>query len=160
VNAISPELRSPLRAFQPEDYAHVFRSKALEQFARIEVWATETIEATNPRPKKLPHLFGQKIEFLRQLAKTHPKHAEATSLKQSLQRLEPLLSARTILAHGRLETVRTKCGHIHHVFQAGKDAEALPGKRLLVRDGELDTVLGELTQLANAITAISLPPAG
>jgi hypothetical protein len=156
VSAIFSEFPTSQRVFAPEDHGHVFRSTALEQFARIEVWATETIEASDPTSKKLPHLFGQKVEFIRQLMKTRSQHKQANLLKQLLRRLDPLLSARTILAHGRLETVETSGGHIHYIFQTGKQAEVLPGKRLLVRDRELDTVLGELRQLADAITAVSL----
>ncbi|TPG22329.1 hypothetical protein EAH87_00445 [Sphingomonas koreensis] len=91
--------------------AHIFRGEYLDTCAHIERWAITVIEtpvaqATDQVGNRLPHLFGQKLKLVRELAQNDAVFARANRVRDLLDELEPFAKLRSALAHATCSATR------------------------------------------------------
>ena len=85
-----------------DDFGFTFVGSYLNQCARVEAWTIKILQANADKTKgsKVPHLFGQKLKAVRELADTHPSiFSKPTRVVELMQRFEEPAKLRSNLAH-------------------------------------------------------------
>lgn len=86
--------------------AHAFRGEYIDLCAQIERWAVEVLRS-NPAQRsgkapKMPHLLGQKLKLIDDLAADDTVFARPARIRGLLEQLGPLIRLRADLAHATL----------------------------------------------------------
>ncbi|MBS0478769.1 MAG: hypothetical protein JSR79_05660 [Proteobacteria bacterium] len=86
--------------------AHASRGEFIDLCAQIECWAVATINRALPlasgRADKMPHLLGQKLKLIGDLAADDAVFAKPARIRELLGEIAPLMKMRSDLAHARL----------------------------------------------------------
>lgn len=133
--------------------AHAFRGEYIDLCAHIERWAVTAICSsqamqTGNVPAKPPHLLGQKIALITELANdrtdvfAHPKRVRVI-----LEQLAPFLKLRSDLAHAVMTIAITDDGPVF-VFEVPKENKvAFVGGRFWITPAEATKVLADLRRV-------------
>ena len=136
--------------------AHLFRSKFVDSFSRVESWTIAAWRKLAECPDnkcKIPPHFGNRVKRIRDLAKSDPDifstpHETASLLDQ----LEPYYRLRATLMHGRFEIATAADGTamflVDNPLDEGKEGFA---NRIALRSGELNWIIQRLDNLGEAL---------
>ena len=130
------------------DFGFAFVGSYLNQCARVEAWTIQILQAHGEKTKgtKLPHLFGQKLKAVRELADTHPAlFSKPTRVIELMQRFEEPAKLRSNLAHSISYKATNPTGTFHLFFNSGTD------ERFWFTEDDMNTALANLKKLVKEI---------
>jgi|GEM_PF-1799264 len=137
------------------DSGHLFRGRFLDKCAFVEQWAIETLAASG-EASKARYLFGQKLAAVQKLAEADPSPLKgARKILALLEQFQPLAALRSDLAHSRLTVAATPEGAPLLIFEPCNAGSAAARRSVVLREEECQTVLGELSRLANQLRQLS-----
>jgi hypothetical protein len=109
-----PQVSSTLRNTGPADQ---FRGRFLDQCARIERWAADTLYKAGKDTSELQFLTT-KLKELSKLAKADPSpFASPAEVLRLVTELQPFVDLRVALAHGAFELLAAPDGSIRWAFE-------------------------------------------
>ncbi|MEO5495070.1 MAG: hypothetical protein ABIR08_13705 [Sphingomonas sp.] len=86
--------------------AHAFRGEFIDLCAQIECWAVTVIRSApalaSGKTDKMPHLLGQKLKLIGELADDDTVFARPARIRDLLEEIAPLMKLRSDLAHACL----------------------------------------------------------
>ncbi|HEY0313659.1 MAG TPA: hypothetical protein VGC56_14350 [Allosphingosinicella sp.] len=130
--------------------AERFTGRFLNTFAEFEFWMVERLKNAVPGVK-VGKPVGQRLEDLRAALKHHPEIVRVPNeVDKLLDRLQPYVQLRSLLAHGRLTAL---CGADETIYLFETPTPLLddPGKvRIVLRSGEFETLRRGLWELIEA----------
>lgn len=138
------------------DFGFTFVGSYLNQCARVEAWTIEilTTNKNGVKNSKVPHLFGQKLKAVRELADSEPglfsKPARVIDL---MQRFEAPAKLRSNLAHAITHRAINDTDN-YYLFQNTGTSE-----RLWFTEKDLKGALADLKKLVKEITDQNLKAA-
>lgn len=104
--------------------AHAFRGEYIDICAQIERWAVEVIRSaeTSPAvPRKMPHLLGQKLKLVAELASDDTIFVKPMRVRELLTRLQPYIDLRSHLAHATMMVAGEGAAEIYAFDLPGAD---------------------------------------
>ena len=148
-----------VRVNASEATGHEFRSRLLNKTALIEQWAVDVVRrssqsADTAMPKKLPHLFGKRLEAVRRIAEAKsPTMKKPATVLELLDRVRPYTDLRSALAHSVLQVAIDERDEPIFIFTHASETSAagLPQRTVFTTD-EMSKLLRDLAQLANSLT--------
>jgi hypothetical protein len=130
------------------DYGFAFVGSYLNQCARVEAWTVKILLANDDKTKtaKVPHLFGQKLKAVRDLADTHPTvFSKPARVIELMQRFEEPAKLRSNLAHAVNHKASNPTGSFYLFFNGGT------GERFWFAEDDMKTALTNLKKLVKEI---------
>jgi len=106
------------------DFGFAFVGSYLNQCARVEAWTIGILQAHADKAKgsKIPHLFGQKLKAVRELADTHPSiFSKPARVVELMQRFEEPAKVRSNLAHAVNHKATNPTGTFYLFHNSGTD---------------------------------------
>jgi hypothetical protein len=140
-----PVRKNPLLA------AERFTGRFLSTFAEFEFWMVGRLNRAQPG-LKTGHLISQRLEVLRTALKEHPEIVRAPDeVGKLLDRLQPYVQIRTLLAHSRL-TVLSGGEKSIYLFETPTPLADDPGKvRMVLRSEEFEMLRKGLSDLIEGL---------
>ena len=156
MNDQSPSI-CPKEVSDLEVAAHLFRSKVIDKCALVESRCVEIIRSTSNRPHDIPHLFGQKIEAIRDLAnKEQSPFLKPKRVLEALDALAPYARLRSEIAHSTLRVVNDLAGEHVIMFQnAAYDLGNPLDHRIALSESEIKQVQVSVNRCANHFRQVS-----
>ena len=119
--------------------AHAFRGEFIDICAQIERWAVGVIGSApaqrNGKADKLPHLLGQKLKLIGELAADDAVFAKPARIRELPDDIAPLMKLRSDLAHATLSLVGSGAEEIYAFELSGFESRpAGEGRFWLKRD--------------------------
>ena len=130
------------------DFGFAFVGSYLNQCARVEAWTIEILQAHADKTKgsKIPHLFGQKLKAVRELADMHPSiFSKAARVVELMQRFEEPAKVRSNLAHAVNCRATNSTGAFHLFHNSGT------GEKFWFAEDDMKTALTNLKKLVKEI---------
>lgn len=130
------------------DFGFAFVGSYLNQCARVEAWTVKILQAHDDKTKaaKVPHLFGQKLKAVRELADTHPTlFSKPTRVIELMQRFEEPAKLRSNLAHAVNYKASNPTGNFYLFYNSGAD------DRFWFTEDDMKTALTNLKKLVKEI---------
>jgi len=141
--------------------AYAFCGELIAQLARLEqslvpaLVLASTLPAYADVAKKPAHLFGKRIDQLRQIIETDgPLKKSAGEIIANLDELSWYVEARNLLAHATLEIVQTESEELHYIFlltQPGKE-NSVEKSKMIVSKAEAKSILSTLKPIVEKLT--------
>jgi hypothetical protein len=106
------------------DFGFTFVGSYLNQCARVEAWTVKILQANDDKTKtiRVPHLFGQKLKAVRELADTHPAlFSKPARVIELMQRFEEPAKLRSNLAHAVNYKASNPTGNFYLFYNSGTD---------------------------------------
>ena len=145
---VASEDSCPLKA---ADSGHLFRSKVIDKFARIELSIARVLSQQSSIPKLDSLPLGHRIEALRKIARNGTSGAGDTKrLADLLDRLRPFCDIRNAIVHATLETVATSKGELL-LFRTIPASDESEFHALVLSETERKLVWDRLCALTNQI---------
>ena len=133
------------------DSGHLFRSKVIDKFARVELSIARALSKTPNASKSEGMPLGQRIETLRRMAKDGSTlFGEPKRLADLLDRLRPFCDIRNAVVHATLETVATSKGELL-LFRTIPCTDESEFHALVLNEAERKLVWDRLCALTNQI---------
>jgi hypothetical protein len=130
------------------DFGFAFVGSYLNQCARVEAWTIGILQAHGDKTKaaKIPHLFGQKLKAVRELADSHPAiFSKPARVVELMQRFEEPAKVRSNLAHA----VNHKATDSNETFYLFHNSGT--GERFWYPEDDMKTALTNLKKLVKEI---------
>lgn len=130
------------------DFGFAFVGSYLNQCARVEAWTIGILQAHADKTKgaKVPHLFGQKLKAVRELADTHPSiFSKPARVVELMQRFEEPAKVRSNLAHAVNHKANNPSGNFHLFHNSGTE------ERFWFTEDDMKTALANLKKLVKEI---------
>jgi hypothetical protein len=130
------------------EFGFAFVGSYLNQCARVEAWTVGILEKHTDQTKgsKIPHLFGQKLKAVRELADTHPSiFNKPARVVELMQRFEEPGKLRSNLAHAVHHTASNPTGSFHLFHNSGT------GERFWFTEDDMKAALINLKKLVKEI---------
>jgi hypothetical protein len=130
------------------DFGFAFVGSYLNQCARVEAWTIGILQAHEHKTKvaKIPHLFGQKLKAVRELADTHPAiFSKPVRIIELMQRFEAPAKVRSNLAHAVNHKATSPSGAFYLFHNSGTD------ERFWFTENDMKTALSDLKKLVKEI---------
>jgi hypothetical protein len=127
--------------------AHAFRGEYIDVCAQIERWAVEVIrnaETSAGAPRKMPHLLGQKLKLVAELASDDTIFAKPMRVRELLARLQPYIDLRSHLAHATMTVTGEGTAEIYAFDLPGADGPPSCGGRFWLTPGDGRSLLSRL----------------
>lgn len=121
--------------------AHAFRGEFIDVCAQVELWALSIIERVD-KGVKAPHLFGQKLGRIEEIAKQGEVFCKPARVRDLLEKFKPLAELRSRLAHAVAQTPSQGADPIFAWEVAGPC-----GTRFWLRQSEMIRLLIDLKKL-------------
>jgi len=127
--------------------AHAFRGEYIDTCAQIERWAVEVIHAAaSPAetPRKMPHLLGQKLKLVTELAGGDTIFAKPARVRDLLARLQPYIDLRSHLAHATVTVAGEGAAEIYAFDLPAADGPPSCNGRFWLRPDDVRSLLSGL----------------
>ena len=136
---------------------HAFRGEYLDHCSQVEAWAvavfsSEAAKRSDFLKKRMPHLFGQKLKAIAELATTpSPIFSKPKRVTELLDKFQPYAELRSDLAHATM-TAAGNNGQAIFAFSS-PTCPQLPfrGGRVWLTPSEATRLLSDLKQLTKQI---------
>jgi hypothetical protein len=131
------------------DFGFAFVGSYLNQCARVEAWTITILALHRDKTSKakVPHLFGQKLKAVKELADSHPevfnKPARVVSL---MQQFEKPATLRSNLAHSVMHKTSNQSGSFYLFHNTGTS------ERFWFTEEDMKAALASLKQIVKEIT--------
>lgn len=136
---------------------HAFRGEYLNACSQVEAWAMMVFASAAaakslPARKRSPHLFGEKLKIVTELAgATEPAFSKPKRVTELMTKFEPYAKLRSDLAHA---TMTAAGGNGETIFAfSNPTGQRLPiaRERIWLTPSEASLLLSDLKQLAKEI---------
>lgn len=137
------------------DFGFAFVGSYLNQCARVEAWTIEmlTVNEDKTSKSKVPHLFGQKLKAVKDLAESHPDiFSKPSRVVDLMQKFERPAKLRSNLAHSIMHKTSNDAGSFY-LFQNTGTAE-----RFWFTEEDMKLALSDLKKIVKEITDQKLKP--
>ncbi|RHW16596.1 hypothetical protein D1610_14465 [Sphingomonas gilva] len=125
--------------------AHLFRSKLIDLFAVVEVWANDTLERANSKPQ---HLLGQKLDTIRKLAISETGNLpNAKTVLPLLDSILPFAELRSALCHSQIK----RMSGTWVCFRPSAAPGVLRWRPVLLDNPSMEQILRDLAELVRAL---------
>jgi hypothetical protein len=131
------------------DFGFAFVGSYLNQCARVEAWTITMLAAHEDKTSKskVPHLFGQKLKAVRELADSHPEVFNKPSRVVALmQQFEEPAKLRSNLAHSIMHKTCNPSGSFYLFHNTGT------AERFWFTEEDMNTSLSSLKKIVKEIT--------
>ncbi len=137
------------------DFGFSFVGSYLNQCARIEAWTIDILTVNDGKTSKsrMPHLFGQKLKAVKELAETHPEiFSKPNRVVELMQKFEQPAKLRSNLAHSITHKTSNDSGSFY-LFQNTGTAE-----RFWFTEDDMKLAISDLKRIVKEITDQKLKP--
>lgn len=128
--------------------AHAFRGEFIDLCAQIECWAVKVIcsapAVASGKTDKMPHLLGQKLKLIGELAVDDTVFARPARIRELLQEIAPLMKLRSDLAHACLSLAHEGANEIYAFELPVVPADSAVPSRFWLKREETPNLLRDL----------------
>ena len=130
------------------DFGFAFVGSYLNQCARVEAWTIEmlTVHEDKTSKSKVPHLFGQKLKAVKDLAQSHPEvFSKPSRVVDLMQKFEKPAKLRSNLAHSITHKTSNDAGSFYLFHNAGTE------ERFWFTEEDMKLALSDLKKIVKEI---------
>ena len=139
----------------PSDFGFAFVGSYLNQCAKVEAWTIDMLATHDDKTakSKVPHLFGQKLRAVRELAELHPEiFSKPERVVHLMQQFEQPAKLRSNLAHSIVHKTNNADGSFYLFHNIGT------AERFWFTQQDMTAALSALKKIVKEITDQKLKP--